>query len=344
MAKTIKYGIVGFSRNQFDKKAAFLILDKLFEVISKKHKNKEVEIVSGYTNTGIPKIAYELADKYGFTTVGFSAKQALSTRSGVYPVKKIIIKGKKFGDESLDFIKYIDGLIRIGGGQQSRRETEMFKSLHKEKTLTSLLKEYEVDWFGSKTKMNDSIITIKGLTLIENFISLEYHNKLIQQIDKQVWSNELRKRVQHYGYKYDYRARSINKSMKVDNFPEWVNPITEKLIESKILTKKPDQLIINEYLPGQGISKHIDCEPCFRDKIISISLGSTAIMNFTNPKEKNQQVPIVLNPQSAVILQGESRYNWMHEIPGRRTDMINGIRQNRKRRISLTFRHVILNE
>jgi hypothetical protein len=104
--------------------------------------------VSGYTNSGVPKIAYELADKFEFTTVGFSVEQALNTRSGVYSVNKVILVGKKFGDESEDFVQYIDGLIRIGGGKQSRKETAMFKKLHSDKSLTSLLKEYEVDWYS----------------------------------------------------------------------------------------------------------------------------------------------------------------------------------------------------
>lgn len=145
---TIKYGIVGFSRDQFDKEAAYRILEELFRQISIKHSDKEIEIVSGYTNMGVPKIAYELADRYGFTTVGYSAGQALKVRSGVYPVKKVILIGKKFGDESNDFVQYIDALIRIGGGRQSRMETEMFKTLHAGERLDSLLREYEVEWYG----------------------------------------------------------------------------------------------------------------------------------------------------------------------------------------------------
>lgn len=146
MKQTIKYGIVGFSRNQFDKKRATEILEELFESIKSKHLDKEIEIVSRYTNSGIPQIAYELSDKFGFITVGFSANQALKVRSGVYPVSKVILKGEKFGDESEDFVNYIDELIRIGGGKQSRHETELFKRLNVHKEIDSILKEYEVEW------------------------------------------------------------------------------------------------------------------------------------------------------------------------------------------------------
>lgn len=148
MSKIIKYGVVGFSRNQFDKETARQILTDVFQKIRDKHPNKEIEIVSGYTNSGVPKIAYELSGEFGFVTVGFSARQALKVRSGVYEVNKVIIKGENFGDESEDFIEYIDALIRVGGGKQSRQETELFKKQNSDKPLNKFLKEFEVDWYG----------------------------------------------------------------------------------------------------------------------------------------------------------------------------------------------------
>jgi hypothetical protein len=84
----------------------------------------------------------------GIATVGFSAKQALFVKSGGHPVKKVILVGEKFGEESADFIAYIDLLIRIGGGPQSRHEVELFKERHQGEDLTGILFEEEVHWFG----------------------------------------------------------------------------------------------------------------------------------------------------------------------------------------------------
>ena len=72
---------------------------------------------------------------------------------------------------------------------------------------------------------------------------------------------------------------------------------------------------MNEYLPGQGISNHIDCEPCLGDIIISVSLGLSVIMNFTDIKTK-EIIPIVLESRSAIVLSGELRNNWLHGIIG----------------------------
>ena len=145
MTSVIKYGIVGFSKNQFDKKAAFKLLDTLFAQLKAKHPNESVEIVSGYTDTGVPKIAYNLAEKYGFTTVGFSAKQALEVSSGVFPADKVFLEGEKFGDESEAFINYIDRLIRIGGGKQSRKEVALFKEKYPNHQSDPFLTEHEVE-------------------------------------------------------------------------------------------------------------------------------------------------------------------------------------------------------
>lgn len=144
----MKIGVVGFSSPQFDQERAKVILKtKLKELVSSTN-NENIELVSGYTNSGIPKIAYEIADSMGLKTIGFSAKKALSSSYGLYPVDKKIIFGKNFGDESQAFIDYIDVLLRVGGGKQSRAEVELFKKKNEGVNLTELLFEEEVEWHG----------------------------------------------------------------------------------------------------------------------------------------------------------------------------------------------------
>jgi hypothetical protein len=144
----LKIGIVGFSRNQFDQKQARTLLRAYLQAIRIKHGDRTIEIVSGYTAQGVPLIAYELAKEFGMQTVGFSAKQALRVRAGVYPCDKEIIVGERFGDESTACVAYVDGLNRIGGGPQSRREVELFKALHPEQEWSGRLMEDEVEWYG----------------------------------------------------------------------------------------------------------------------------------------------------------------------------------------------------
>ncbi|MBW7841616.1 MAG: alpha-ketoglutarate-dependent dioxygenase AlkB [Ignavibacterium sp.] len=98
----------------------------------------------------------------------------------------------------------------------------------------------------------------------------------------------------------------------------------------------PDQVIINEYQLGQGISPHIDCESCFGPRIFSLSLGSTAIMEFI--REGKPKKEILLTRRSLVMMYGDARSIWKHSIPARLKDK----GMERETRISLTFRSVII--
>lgn len=180
---------------------------------------------------------------------------------------------------------------------------------------------------------------IPGLTYIPDFITRDEENALITAIDEQRWLNDLKRRVQHYGYKYDYKARSVTKDSCLGPLPNWIQPLAQKLQSEHLFRNRPDQAIVNEYISGQGISSHIDCVPCFDDVIASLSLGSPAVMQFSKGNEKQE---IFLKERSLIVLSGPARYEWQHAIPARKTDVVNGFKIERKRRISLTFRTVIL--
>lgn len=185
-------------------------------------------------------------------------------------------------------------------------------------------------------------IDISGLTYIPDFISAREQDFLLAQIDQQSWLTDLKRRVQHYGYKYDYKARAVGNDDYLGPLPDWLASFSKKLHDNGIFPSTPDQVIVNEYLPGQGISAHIDCVPCFADTIASLSLGSPCIMEFSDT-QTSEKKSIVLEDRSLIILSGPARYKWQHAIPARKSDIVNGIKTERARRASLTFRNVILN-
>ncbi len=181
---------------------------------------------------------------------------------------------------------------------------------------------------------------ILGLTYISDFITKDEEHSLIAEIDAQPWLNDLKRRVQHYGYKYDYQARTVTSDAYLGVLPAWLSPPTGRLSEA-IFSNTPDQAIVNEYLPGQGISAHVDCVPCFADTIASLSLASSAIMQFTHSKTGERE-ELYLKERSLIVLSDAARYEWQHAIPARKSDVIEGFKIERSRRISLTFRNVIL--
>jgi alkylated DNA repair dioxygenase AlkB len=182
---------------------------------------------------------------------------------------------------------------------------------------------------------------INGLTYSPAYLTTEEQQELWQIINEQPWLGDLKRRVQHYGYKYDYKARRIDVSMKIGEMPIWVDTLAARLWKENIFPEKPDQLIINEYEAGQGIAPHVDCEPCFTDTIVSISLGSACMMDFIHLHTKEKR-SILLEVGSMVVLKDESRYDWQHTIAPRKTDVFENQSYTRSKRISLTFRKVIL--
>ena len=170
---------------------------------------------------------------------------------------------------------------------------------------------------------------------IQNYIQADYENELVTLIDSQDWSRDLKRRTQHYGYKYDYTARSLDASYYLGEIPFWVDELCNKLYSDSTFIDKTDQVIINEYMPGQGIASHIDCVPCFAGTICSLSLESGCVMDLTNGSIKKA---IYLEPRSLLVFEGDARYKWKHGIAPRKSD--HGIK--RQRRVSLTFRKVIV--
>jgi alkylated DNA repair dioxygenase AlkB len=182
---------------------------------------------------------------------------------------------------------------------------------------------------------------IAGLSYIPDYLRADEQAGLLSIIDQQPWLTDLKRRVQHYGYRYDYKTRVLDTSMYLGGLPDWAMGLAEHLYLDGHIGRIPDQLIVNEYLPGQGISAHVDCVPCFDDTILCISLGSACVMVFRH-LHTNKAMPVLLESGSLVVMRGEARYDWKHAIPARKKDVYEGREVIRGRRVSLTFRNIVL--
>lgn len=177
---------------------------------------------------------------------------------------------------------------------------------------------------------------MQGLTYIQNFIDEKEEENLLAHIYDEKWSNSLSRRVQHYGYPYNYRSQTINRENIVP-IPKWLTNIVIKILKNKHMASAPTQIIINEYTPGQGIGAHIGAS-IFGEQILSLSLSSNIMMEFKKggiPKYSQY-----LERRSLVILQGAARHKYSHEIIKRKSDSINGIKIPRDTRVSITFRYL----
>lgn len=180
---------------------------------------------------------------------------------------------------------------------------------------------------------------IPGLKLVDGFLSEAEEKEILDQINRSTWSCELSRRVQHYGWRYDYTARQVDPSMHLGPLPEWADRIARRLFDEGYVVELPDQVIVNEYKGNQGIAPHIDSKSSFADGVAMISLLETWEMWFR--KFPSDKVVVKLERRGAAIIRGEARYAWRHEIPKRKTEPGPVRRVPRRRRVSLTFRKVI---
>ncbi len=112
-----------------------------------------------------------------------------------------------------------------------------------------------------------------GLLYLPEFVDEDAEVVLLDTVDQQPWCTTLRRRVQQYGYRYDYKSRTTRSEMYLGPLPSWLEALAEILLGRNVFLVRPDQVIVNEYQPGQGIAAHVDCVPCFTDTIASLSLG-----------------------------------------------------------------------
>lgn len=185
--------------------------------------------------------------------------------------------------------------------------------------------------------------TVKGLYYIPDYLTDQEIADIMNLLKtnkewKTVGKSTSSRRVIHYGYSYSYDRSGIS---KVTEIPENL----KKLVSSErinkyfdtnsgfLLKNEMDQLIINEYKPGQGIFAHIDHVKYFGDVIVCLNLGSAIGIDFTKDNKKKS---IYVKPKSLYIMSGSARYEWRHGIAASMYD----VGTKRGIRWSLTYRTI----
>jgi len=107
------------------------------------------------------------------------------------------------------------------------------------------------------------------------------------------------------------------------------------------------QAIINHYLPGEGITPHVDLLGRYGDGIVGVSLGSSSAMAFAPVEpETGTAAEVFLPARSIIAMEGAARFSWTHGIPARTFDIVECARSDpdviqRGTRVSVTFRWML---
>ena len=180
--------------------------------------------------------------------------------------------------------------------------------------------------------------SIKGLTYINDAVPNEINQEIIRWFLSQETQDSLKpitnspnsRKVLHYGYKYNYRTRSIYE--KASAIPLSILKLLEYIPTSDDDNDDYfNQCIINHYSPGQGISFHIDrisyggTIACFT--FILDKNGSSRTMYFK--RGSKEKIKVSTTDGSLYIMRNAARYEWKH-----------GMINKQPRCISVTFRNV----
>lgn len=185
-----------------------------------------------------------------------------------------------------------------------------------------------------------SIKQVPGCYYIENYLSSEEIDKITNDIKsnyfqfENITTNTNSRKVVHFGYEYNYKSTNLIKTEKIPIY--YLNLINKnRLSEHNINFEKDfDQLIINEYLPNQGISAHIDSSS-FKDGILCITIILSENNQF-DPipikfQKDNESFELFPNNGSLYIMSGECRWKWKHSL----------MNKSQNTRYSFTFRRTV---
>ncbi|KAM7262089.1 hypothetical protein ACFE04_021166 [Oxalis oulophora] len=197
-------------------------------------------------------------------------------------------------------------------------------------------------------------INIPGLFMLHDFVDVNEERDLLAAVDSMPWYGLAKRRVQHYGYEFRYDTRNVDPKQHLGELPSFVSHIIKRIASSFpniYNAANLDQLTVNEYPSGVGLSPHIDTHSAFEDLIFSLSLAGPCIMEFrkysnTDMKAKDSdnssnflRKAIYLPPRSIALLSGEARYAWHHYIPHHKIDNVQDTLIRRgSRRVSFTLR------
>jgi DNA oxidative demethylase len=119
--------------------------------------------------------------------------------------------------------------------------------------------------------------------------------------------------VRMFGLDYDYEQGELAPTDPLPGALEWLRERCAALIEREPADLV--QVLVSRYPEGAGIGWHRDA-PMFGSRIAGVSLLSPTRMRFQRTvKGARETAAIELEPRSAYVLSGKSRWSWQHSIP-----------------------------
>eukprot|EP01135_Chromosphaera_perkinsii_P009272 Nk52_evm24s1705 gene=Nk52_evmTU24s1705 len=179
-----------------------------------------------------------------------------------------------------------------------------------------------------------------------------------------VWKDLRNRRLQYLG------GLPSENGIYEKRLPTYLSPYISRLEGLEVFREHgvcPNHVLVNEYLPGQGIMPHVDGN-LYTPVIATISLGSHTVLDFYKERhlaesegiysmalDARRSISLYVQPRSLLVLAEDIYFDYLHGIEEVKNDAESLSRGNvanldrvtgdgsiptqRSTRVSLTFRH-----
>ncbi|RWS16246.1 alpha-ketoglutarate-dependent dioxygenase alkB 6-like protein [Dinothrombium tinctorium] len=177
---------------------------------------------------------------------------------------------------------------------------------------------------------------------LPEFIDKEQEEYLLRSVEnspKPKWTYLSNRRLQNWG------GLPHRRGMIAEPLPIWLKIYCDKVSQLGVFDDKtPNHVLVNEYLPKQGIMPHEDGS-LFYPTVATINLGSHTVLNFYKKNQHEATViepdyiegsercdrgvlrskvfSLLLQPRSLLILKNDAYKDYMHGIEEVAEDVIN---------------------
>lgn len=219
-------------------------------------------------------------------------------------------------------------------GMMDDLSNDDLESLEKKHYLCKLLQKKLIDESFNSHFSIQNALDIEGLWYIPQYLSIDelsiIKEKLASSIHFQpITTSPFSRRVAHYGYYYSYDRSGLHEAPPIptDLIDLVMSDRINQIVGFTLIEKPFEQLIINEYKPGQQIAHHIDHKTQFGPIIACITIGQSVPIKF-----KLGDIVKTITPEkgSIYLMTGDARYKWSHSLKNTLS----------KNRYSLTYRTV----
>ena len=161
---------------------------------------------------------------------------------------------------------------------------------------------------------------IAGLDYRADFITPPEERSLIERIEEldvapfrfHGWLGN--RQTKSFGWRYDFDDASFTPTEPI---PKWLEPLRDRSAAlAQVTPADIHHALVARYDPGAGIGWHKDRDVF--DRVVGVSLNTPATLRFRQRTGGGfRRANIDVEPRSAYLLSGPSRWEWEHRIvPG----------------------------